>query len=409
MSAPPLLPLALAVALGLALARPAAAQEPALEGAAATHLEQARLFHRRGWTDDAWEELQRALATPTGARSHAAHALAAAWAAERRDLPVARHHASRAVVLAPSSEARAQAAAVALDLEEGYGLVRIEGPRDGVRVPLEVRRARPPLDPAQRAWLADVSARLAAPGLLPVEVGLPVGPTMINGVAVEVVAGVPATVSLRRSQVTADRPLRVLTARLGVASGVSLWTGPDSAGLGPSWTTRIDALLPLGPVEVGPAFTLDRPTWTTPEGRVQHSPLAPAAGGRVAWSLAAARPLWLEVAADLRWGRVPGLALGCAGEAPLRCGLGQPDADDALRATWTGLRPGLEGALGYREAGRDRGLLGALRVGWERPVGRLSAAQPATLPDGGTIPWAVEGRGLRLHGFRFLAELALTL
>ena len=67
----------------------------------AVQLDQARLFWRRGWKDDAWAELVLALQSPAGRLDHEAHRLAADWAWQRRDVRAALDMALAAERLAP--------------------------------------------------------------------------------------------------------------------------------------------------------------------------------------------------------------------------------------------------------------------------------------------------------------------
>ncbi len=386
----------------------AAADEPPLEGAARTHLEQAQLFHRRGWTDDAWAELQRALETPSGRQSYRAHRLGQAWAWDRRDLRAALEMANRAVLLAPDSAARADAAADALTYEQSFGFVRLEGPYPGMATRLQVEADAPPLIASQRAWLDDVTRAAADRQVLPIELALPLGGYRINGLPVHIAAGDTVAMTLPVDALGGGALRRLQAGRLDLLSGVSMWAGPDATGLGLGVPVEAAFTVPVGPVRLGGAAALVRQSWQPPSGSAEVGPAGWAAGARASWSPPAAGAIGVELGAALRVGAIPGVRLACdASDAALRCAHGG-DGDTPLHATRSALLPGADLGLVVTEPGRDRGLSGSLRVAWERPLLWLDSGGSAALPDGGTVSWSDVGRSPRLHGFRMLAGLSLS-
>ena len=385
------------------------ADEPPLEGAARTHLDQAQLFYRRGWVDDAWAELQAALETPSGQHSYEAHRLGEAWAWERRDLRAALTLINRAVSLAPDSTARADATATALSYEQGFGFVQLDGPYPGMAARLQVRADAPPLIASHRQWLDDVTRTAGERQVLPVELALPVGDYRLNDQPIQVSAGTTQSVTLPLDAVGDGALRRLQAGRLDLLSGVSLWAGEDAVGLGLGLPVELAFSVPVGPIRWGPTAAVVRQTWQPPSGSERAGPMGWAAGARVSAAPMGAGAIAVELGAALRVGALPGIRLSCAAAtSALRCAHGGP-GDTPIHATRMALLPGADVGLVVTEPGRDRGLSGSLRLAWERPLVWLDSGGSAALPDGGDVPWSDEGRSPRLHGLRIVAGLSLSL
>lgn len=395
--------------LALWLAAQGAPSAADLSPEAAAAVAQADLFWRKGWRDDAWAELVRALEMPSGKASWSLHRQATDWAVARQDLDAALRLARAAERLSANADQRAASAAATVALEQGFGVVVVTGPEPGLTTRFVLERAGPVFNPTHKAWIEGAKASTAQRQVLPVRLGLPAGDYTLNGAPVTVTPGQDTSVQLAYSQLGPAGTRRLQASRLELEGGVATWFGDGALGLGSLGFTQLSALVPVGPLLLGPTALVGRQAWTPPVGSATHS-AAWSVGGRVLWETPLGlSPLVLRVGGGARLGTVPGIALDCSADG--RCALAQEGSTPpvAVRATARPWLPGAELSLLARQPGRERALSAGVTVGWEAAVGGLSGGRATTEGSGAPVDWTASDVALGLQGLRMSAGVSLAL
>lgn len=216
-------------------------------GDATHHLDQARIFYKKGWLNDAALELEAALATPEGQAMFEVWWLAAQVDYARLAIPSAIAHATGAVSAAPVPQAREQALALRDFLLRSFGIVEISGPPASA-TRLEIQCDALLLDSEVQQKLEAQAKTLESRHELPLTVALPPGPCTLNGHAITVVAGQSQALILKSTDLsvagltTLQAPyLKMGLAMQGVFGREDLPPAP-SLNVGLAW--------PLGPVMV---------------------------------------------------------------------------------------------------------------------------------------------------------------
>ncbi len=327
------------LACGVAVAAPDAAH----------HLAQARLFVRKGWTDDAWREIQAALAAPGGARDPEVHALASTLAWARRDAATSALHAHRVATLSPDPQAAAAARAWAERIDRRFGTLELAAPHEGVAAALSLAGGPSMLGPDDAAYVRDLTAQLARRARRPRVVSRPSGDGTVDGAGVPVPAGGRA-----RLTVDAGRGWQVL--RLDIAAGLVDGLGSAAAYWSPSPTTEVGLSVPVGAWRLGALLELMRVGFRDTRDTTDHA-LGTAAGLRVGRDVETPTPLILTPSLSLRGGRFPGLA-----------------CDAGPSCTGWGAAPGAGLVVGYRERGRTTALDSGVGVAIDAAVGTADGA-----------------------------------
>lgn len=378
-------PMALAlVVLGtLSLGRPAAALQPCEElppppvddpAAArdpATHLAQARLFLKRGWTADAIAELERSRATEAGRENPDIMAMLVEAHLAADALPEALCFAKEAVRLAPE---RAELARIARSLEQEHGLLRIVGPVEGLVTRMQLDALDPLTSQAEKERVGRVALRLREQIRLPTTVALPVGRYTVNGVETEVVADRDAIVGLPHEATGARGLASLQVTRAEVGAGVLVVPGGTLPELTP--TVQLGMTVPAGLLLVGGVLDVQLPTGFTVLGRSEQDRAPPSLTGglRVGADLLTRLPLAIRPSLVLRAGQLAGAGRAC--DESGRCGApGQPgsESDTVVHSMAWVLMPGAELSIDHRQAGRSGAAGFGLKVGAESIFGWLPA------------------------------------
>lgn len=338
----------------LLLAPPVLAAEPD----SAHHLAQARLFARRGWTEDAWLELEAALATASGAQSPEAHALAAELAWRRRDALRAAAHHERVAELTGNAEEREAAAAAAESLRRRFGGLVLRAPRDGMATRVQLDGGPRLIDNRVRAYVHDLTLQLRNREPLPREVALPVGVWLVNGTEVEVVAGEATVLTLPMDAIGRRGMASLQVLRLEATAGLELTGGATATALLPSPTVELGLTMPVSDWLVGVTATSTIQGVRGDDDMNRRGPAAVAVGVRGGAELQTASPLAVRPAATLRARRQPGLRPPCDGAGCV----------SELQQIWQ-VGPGVEIALDYREAGRTTAFGSGVRFAADVPIG----------------------------------------
>lgn len=374
----------IALWLALALAEPAADYR--------SHLDQAALFLRRGWTADAIAELERAVAHPDGRLDPDAWHLLATTRLSIADVGGARLAAEQALTHARTADEAARGEELVRYLAEGFGELRLTGPADGpgARVELELRSLV--LD-ARAQEIADAIRELGrrkAP--LPRRFTVPAGTWAVDGVELEIPANDTVNVAARPGGVAGwiDRAeIELGTGLAGVQGVDGLLPGPLAhAAIG--WT--------VGPIELAATGAWAPRPHRRRDGVVATEPGGGGVGLRLGLPVPELAPWVVRPALTARLVWVPGIELGCerAAADAFSCTPGGP-ADLLLYGTARAIAPGA--ALTVARIPRDRpfavglGLDGAA----EALFGALAADGTATrLSDGSAVRYSVEPAGRRV-------------
>jgi hypothetical protein len=331
------------------------------------HLAQAQLFARRGWTEDAWQEVEAALATGDGATDPEVHALAAALAWDRRDALAAAHHLEAVARHSSDAGEQAEAAAEARALRRRFGALRIEAPHAGMLTRLQLEGGPRIIDPETRQYVQDVVLRLRARDVLPAEVVLPAGEWRVNGRPATVEADAARSVVLPMDAIGRRGLSALQVLRLEAAGGLQLVGLRRAAALRPSPTVELGLTLPVSDWLVGLTASSTLQGTRGSDDVTRQDPSAFALGARFGAEVYTRTPLAIRPAATLRGLRQPGLAPTCAAAgctAPLVTG-------------WQ-IAPGAEIAIDYREAGRTTAFGSGVRVAADVPIGTADGSPAVT-------------------------------
>lgn len=365
------------------LARPAAALQPCEslppaqvdESTAprdpATHLAQARLFLKRGWTGDAIAELERARSTDAGRENADVMAMLVDAHLAADALPEALCFAREAVRLAPE---RAELARLARSLEEEHGLLRIVGPVEGLVTRMQLDALDPLTSQSEKERVGRIALRLREQTRLPTTVALPVGRYTVNGVETEVVADRNAIVGLPHEATGARGLASLQVTRAEVGAGVLVVPGGVLPELTP--TVQLGVTVPAGLLLVGGVLDVQLPTGFTVLGRSEQDRAPPSVTGglRVGADLLTRLPLAIRPSLVLRAGQLAGVGRAC--DESGRCGApGEPgsESDTVVHSMAWVLMPGAELSIDHRQAGRSGAAGFGLKVGAESIFGWVPA------------------------------------
>jgi len=371
------------------------------------YVDQARFFIKRGWYDDAEEQLVLATATEDGELDPEAWFLLAKVRYERADVHGARFAADRALVNSRDDDTTRQTRELLDFFEEKFGMVMVSGPQEATATLLDVQLESTLFDPELRVFFTTLQARVAEePVVLPHPLGLPAGRYTINGEAVDVAAGgrAPLPIPLQGTKSTV-----LQTLQLELAAGAGFWFGPDASHLLPAPTAQLSLSAPVGSWVLG--ASLD---WVPTLTQVQSGGFAFAAtglgvGARAGFELPNTQPIVVRPSIGYRAFALPSLETACtvAGEQAT-CG----DGDPQLYIYGQGFAhgPQAEFALYYQNR-RKRSSWGAgIKTIGELAFASLPATSTAqTLDDRSYEVSVAEGtRGRVLPGIRLLGELSFA-
>jgi len=371
------------------------------------YVDQARFFIKRGWYDDAEEQLELATATEDGTLDPEAWFLLAKVRYERADVSGARYAADRALVNSRDDDTTRQTRELLAFFEEKFGTVMLEGPQEATATLLDVELTSTLFDPDLRVFFNTLKDRVREePTVLPHGLGLPAGSYTINGAEVEVTAGerAPLVVPLQGTRSTVLQTLQV-----ELAAGPSLWFGPDAGHLLPSPSAQLSISAPSGPWVFG--ATLDWvPTLTQANsGAFAFGAAGLGVGGRVGFELPGTQPIVVRPSVGYRVFSLPSLEAACAVDGTqATCGNAEPQ----LYVYGKGLAHGplAEFTVYYQDRRK--------RSSWGAGIKTIGEVAFATLPAtsraeslGGSGYDVTQAEGTRsrvLPGIRLLGELSFA-
>lgn len=411
----PLLSLVLALAASPAARAADSAQD---------HLAQAEFFARKQWYQDADAELRAALATPAGQASFEVHWLAAQVAWELLDVPRAMEMSDRAAELAPDPQRAEAARALAESYRQGFGMVTIQGPHQGLVSRLQVEPTTPIFDAELKRYVNRLSLDLREKTALPIRVGLPVGVYQVNGQELTVEPGSEHQLDLPMSALGARGLAALQVSRLELGVGVGMQLGARVGNLLPALQGQLAFSQPVGPLIIGLLADGGLTSYTATRGQQPGTILTWDLGLRVGTELVLGGPLAVRPSLLYRYGFVPGLGYACLPQdTAWVCSAEDSvaaldDAPMAVFATGQAHRPGIELALDYREAGRTTALGTGVRLIVDQAIGSVPASSQALLSeaglsetaatDGSTISWSTSDTSWTATGIQMLGAVSIA-
>jgi len=324
------------------------------------HLNQARLFMRKGWHEDAAAELRAALESPAG-RTFAVYELAGQAAWELQDIDTAIAMAEGAAQSATTEAQRDGALRLAESYRQQFGFLTISGPHEGMSSRLQLECTSLILSAELKDFTNRLALRLKERTALPVRIGLPVGSYQVNGEEVAVSAGSEAALDLPMRSVGARGLAALQVTRLEVALGGSATFGEAAAALLPAPLTQISLTQPVGPVLLGGIAEVGSPRYIDAQNRIVTGSPTWTLGGRLGRELYLAGAISVRPSVVVRRSKLSGLT-GADGHQQL--------SDAAAMAL------GGELSMEYREAGRTTALGTGVKLTADRTLGSQSDAEP---------------------------------
>jgi hypothetical protein len=273
-----------------------------------SYLDQAKFFLRKGWNEDARDQLELAVATEDGRLDPEAWMLLAKVSYDRFDLGRARTAADRALVQSRTPEQATQARELLEYFDAHFGVVTIRGAQDGATSRLHLQSTSLQLDPDLAAWIEQVTLRVTEPVVLPYILGLPGGDYVIDGEPFTVTPGEATEVALRT-----QRPdLRSLAFEVAGAGYLTL--GGRAAPLLPAPTAALGVSVPVGPLDVGLRATIGFQPFRTPTDPLNVG-LGVGGAAHLGWVLPETGPFFVRPALVGAVGTIPGFGLPCTEQA----------------------------------------------------------------------------------------------
>ena len=390
-------------------AEPTTAEDAAVQHA----LDQAKLFTRRGWVEDARAELEAAADTPAGAESAALWWALAGARLTVCDAEGAWLAAEQAAALTEDEAARAEALGFAADLRGQHGVLTVSAPHEGMFSRLQLEPQSMLLNPEHKRCVEALSLTWTHGVSLPARVALPQGEYTVQGQAVTVSSGAESSLPLAMGQLGAKGFSALQVSRLELASGVSTLFGPQAAHYAPSLELQVAFTQPVAGWLVGATVDWSARSWVMVDAGPAGSARSLAGGLRLGRELMIGGPLALRPTLGYRYGVIPGVALGCVGGGGegLTCDTVQRPTDDwAVYASALAHIPYAELSMNYRRAGRTTALGLGVRAGLDLVLGAPESPGVAQVTTRDlTVPYAVQDdAAFRALGLRMLAEVSVA-
>jgi hypothetical protein len=385
-----------------------------VEDAAVQHaLDQAKLFTRRGWVEDARAELEAAALTPAGAESAALWWALAGARLTLCDAEGAWLAAEQAAALTDDEAARAEALTFAADLRGQHGVLTVTAPHDGMFSRLQLEPQSMLLNPEHKRCVESLSLAWTHGVRLPARVALPQGAYAVQGQPVTVTPAAEAELPLAMGQLGAKGFSAVQVSRLELASGVSTLFGPQARHYAPSLELQAAFTQPVAGWLVGVTVDWSARSWVMIDAGPAASARSLAGGVRVGRELMIGGPLALRPTLGYRYGVIPGVALGCVGGGGegLTCDTSPAPTDDwAVYASALAHIPSAELSMNYRRAGRTTALGLGVRAGVDLVLGApQSPGQAQVTTRDLTVAYTVTpDAAFRAVGLRMLAEVSVA-
>ncbi|MCO4743418.1 MAG: hypothetical protein KC912_01430 [Proteobacteria bacterium] len=370
-----------------------------------SHLDQARFFVKRGWAEDALDELESAIKTDDGRIDPEVWWLLAQVRLELGDLAGAETAAEKAHSYARSEEQLHSAAALASFLRDHFGTLRVDSNPGGLQSSLRLSREQALVDPAVAAYFERLVTESAANATrLPVDLELPVGEYTVNGKTVRIAPHEVHPVTLAADQLIAGRTASQLF-RMDGAIGVQSWLGlSDAHGpAGPQLEVGVRRL--AGPIALGASIR-----WAPqPHARRDVAPVygvgAIGAGLRIGMPVVTTAGVWTP-AVGYRLSVVPGVEIAC--DSPSwQCA----DSDSADLWVYTNAwvhSPFVELGFEFGDAMRNNRWSPGVRASGELALGQLPAQGTAKLVTGSQVAYTLSSDARSSIGAGLAISLTLS-
>ena len=292
-------------------------------------ISQAENFLRRGWVDDAIEELMQAIATDEGELSFEAHSILARVLYETRDAEAALNFARIAERLAMNPSEAAEMNQLADYIDSAFGIVTVNPPYPGMTSFLQLESLTPILDPELREFVDEVALTWSNSTLLPARIALPNGGYLINGHEVRITAGEETQVDLPMGSIGSAGFAALQVSRLELSTGTSVLLSDRGRNLRPSLELQLAVTQPIGSWLIGATVDWSLRGFSVAGTSTRSTPNALNSGVRVGREIMVGGPLAVQPSLGYRFGSLPGVELACTSEDD---GLGayschKPDAD----------------------------------------------------------------------------------
>ncbi|MFT5686615.1 MAG: hypothetical protein ACI8RZ_007571 [Myxococcota bacterium] len=319
------------------------------------HINQAKLFIRKGWHDDAAAELAAALETPAG-RTFVVYELAGQVAWERQDIDTAIAMAQGAAAVAPTPQQAQIARRIADSYRQQFGFLTISAPHPGMASRLQLESTGLILSAELKDYINAAALRLRDRTALPTRIGLPAGSYLVNGETITVAASSEAELELPMGAIGSRGFAALQVTRLELAAGGGLLLSDAAEALLPAPTFQVSLTQPVGPVLLGGIVQLSPISFTDAQNRIVSGGPAWSVGGRLGRELYLAGAVSVRPSLTARYGALPGLS-----------------GADGVQETPASLNAvGGELCVEYREAGRTTALGTGIKLSADRTWGTLS-------------------------------------
>jgi hypothetical protein len=349
-----------------------------------SHVDQARFFLRKGWTNDALVELQAATSHPDGRLDPEAWLLLSTTRLAAADVPGATAAAEQALTMARDVDEARQAEELAAWLRSGFGVLVVEGP-EGVSARFDLALQSMVFDATAQEIAGNVAASARRKGLVPRRFGLPVGTWQVGDTTAEITPG--GTTTLRLADVGAPAAAVVDRAEIELGAGLGAVVARGGTWL-PAPTLSTSIGYDLGGVEVGALASLRPATYVRRDLSRETDPLGGSIGVRAGFSVPGIDPWVARVSATAAIAWVPGLELACLSGETFTCERGGP-ADLVLYARGRGFAPGAALTVGRVARARTFSVGFGVTGSVERVFGAIGSGGTAWLSDGDAVRYTV--------------------
>ncbi len=376
---------------------------------------QARHFIRKGWYADARAELLSVAENSVGGSSYEVHWLLAQVCYELQDVGEALRHAELAILFSPTTDSAVECHHLVQDLEASFGSLEISAPHAGMESRLQLELASSLFDPGLKRFVNRVTLSLKERTALPVVVWLPAGNYLVNGQAVTVLPGQPASLKLPMNALGSRGLAALQVLRVELSAGFGVFLGERLSNLHPGIETQLGITQPLGRVLLGLTFDKAFRSYDVEQHEPAGSPLAMAAGLRLGTELFVGGPLALRPSLGYRYGLLPGLAFACQeADAGLACAPELEGAEPASRFYAVAPFHAAYGELSadYRQGGRANALGIGVRFALEGVFGSAPSSSEGHLYDESknqVQAIRITDGAFQAFGIRLLANLSLAI
>ena len=394
---------------------PAVAQSADEEARVEHHLDQARLFVQKGWTQDALAELEAVLDTDAGRSSFALHELLAQVSYTLLNAEDAGRYARIGAELSLDPASALPLRQFADFIDRNFGILVLRAPHAGVVAHLDLSREDLLLDPDLKTFAADVAARWSEEGqVLPLRVAIPAGGYSVNDHTLVVSPGQETELTLPLGDLGRGALAALAVSRMEFSSGVGILASEALSNLRPSLELQIAVTQPIGPWLIGAEFSHALRDFEVEGQELQRSPQAMSTGLRFGREILFGGVLAARASLGYRIARVPGIQMTCArwgqsqGEEYL---CHQPESASgatvlAVYAVGTAHIPFVEISLESRHFRRTTALGMGVKVVGETAIGRLASPAQALTEGGETVSYATADRNWTARGLRLLGNVS---